>query len=113
MPEDNTCQIRLGCVSLTALVQRERAATRTTGPRVTDNSFELHLLRRPDHFNSCNLPSQASQIYDATEHEDPETPIDPESQEEAYQDGSLESYPGRPYDTSLLYNYAKHGTRHV
>lgn len=37
--ENNSDRVRLGRVSQTALVQRERVAVRTTRPQVNDNSF--------------------------------------------------------------------------
>lgn len=41
MAEDNIDLIRLGLVSQVVSVRRERAAVRTTRPRVANNSFDL------------------------------------------------------------------------
>ena len=90
MDENKIGQIRLRRVSQTASVRRERAATRTTRPRVVDNSFDdaSNLHPRGSHPYVSHI--RLSQAYDATYFEIPEAP---EAQKEAAVDAHLESYP--------------------
>ncbi|XP_058734274.1 protein MAIN-LIKE 1-like [Vicia villosa] len=81
------------------------------GDTEAENNRELS--KKPQPSDSRSLLSQASQTYDTAEPEDPEAPVDLEALEEADPDAPLESYSRGQFDTSLLYNYAKHAARHV